>query len=263
MTRMRPYIGVMHQQMLNSVAKLISFRVSFVLLMMVEVTAICTAYLPVNFLFHHVEQLGPWNREQFMFFVFWNQCMFCCHNGLIAPNFWNLSTEIRTGALDFRLLRPLGSVFDVMTAINRPASLILLPVSVGLLIYYGIQINLSVTAWIMLPFTFCLAFLVMCLTELNIAFLSFWTKGGDSANFVRMQCQQVQRWPDFMYPARSRMMFTTVLPVLLSGSFGVGFLFDTSRIDLVGYMLVAVVVFCFLASFVWRLAIRRYESASS
>jgi ABC-2 type transport system permease protein len=244
-------------------AKLMSFRVSFLLLMGVEAAAILTTFLPVNFLFHHVEQLGPWNREQFMFFVFWIQSMFCCHNGLIAPNFWNFSTEIRTGALDFRLVRPLGSVFDMMTAVNRPASLLLLPVSVGLLIFYGLQIDLSLTAWIMMPFTFCLAFLVMCLTELNIAFLSFWTKGGDSANFVRMQCQQVQRWPDFMYPARSRTMFTTVLPVLLSGSFGVGFLFDTSRIDLVGYMLAAVVVFWFLASYIWCLGIRRYESASS
>ncbi len=263
MSSLRPYLAVIHQQLLNSTAKLMAFRVSFFLLLLVEVAAILTIFLPVNFLFEHVERLGPWNRDQFMFFAFWIQSMFCCHNAMIAPNFWIFSTEIRTGALDFRLLRPLGSVFDVMTAVNRPASLLLLPVSVGLLIHYGLQIGLSPMAWLTMPCIFCLAFLVMCLIELNLAFLSFWTKGGDSANFVRMQCQQIQRWPDFLYPPRTRMIFTAFLPVLLSGSFAVGFLFNTSRLDLVGSMLGAAVVFWCLASFVWRLGIRRYESASS
>ena len=63
--------------------------------------------------------------------------------GLIAANFWNLSDEIRTGKLDFRLVRPLGSLFDVFTAYIRPISLVMLPLYGVALIYYGRLSELS------------------------------------------------------------------------------------------------------------------------
>lgn len=263
MSTLRPYIRVIRQQIANSLAKLMAFRVSFLFLILVEVASLITAYVPASFLFNHVERLGPWNRSEFMFFIFWIQGMFCCHNGLVAPNFWNFAAEIRTGALDFRLLRPLGSVFDVMTAISRPATLMMLPFSAACLVYFGLQIRLSVLAWLTMPFVFGLAFLTMVVIELNLACLAFWTKGGDGANFVRMQCQQIQRWPDFMYPKRSRLFFSTAFPVLASGSFSVQFLFDTSRWDRIVLMGFVTLLFWLLASYLWSRGVRQYESASS
>jgi ABC-2 type transport system permease protein len=263
MEPIRPYLAVIRQQIANSTAKLMAFRLSFVLIVFVEVAYAITSYLPVSFLFDHVERLGPWNRTQFFFFVVWIQGLFCMHNGLIAPNFWNFSSEVRTGALDFRLLRPLGSLFDVMTAMSRPASLLMIPVLAAVATCFGIRLGLSTLSWCLMPFIFVLSFLAMVMIELNLSLVALWTSGGEGANFVRMQCQQVQRWPDFMYPQRTRQLFSTAIPLLASGSLAVRFLFDNTRWDGVVWLVLICVFFWLSAGVVWNLGLKRYESASS
>ena len=260
---MRPYLSVLKQQLANSIAKLMTFRASFIMTLFVEAAATITAYLPASFLFDHVTKLGPWNRMEFMFFVFWIQALMCIHGGLAAPNFWNFTTEIRTGALDFRLVRPLGSLFDAMTAFSRPGSLLAFIPVVGCIIYIGLQLGLSPVSWLAMPCIFTLSFIAMVAIEVNLVVLAFWTNGNDGMNFLRMQCQQIQRWPDFMYPSGTRTFFSTALPVLASGSLSVRFLFDTSHWEGIIIMLIISSVFSLLASFLWKKGLQRYESASS
>ena len=102
-----PYIRVLRQQMLNSLAKLMSFRLNFVLSVLFDAAAFVTFYFTTDFLFLHISHIGTWSRENFLFYIFWLQSVNCVHAGIVAPNFWNLASEIRDGNLDFRLLRPL------------------------------------------------------------------------------------------------------------------------------------------------------------
>lgn len=263
MKAIRPYLGVLYQVMLNSAAKFLSFRLSVVFNLVVELAAFFSMLLSVHFILAQVGQIGPWGRTEFMLFVFWYQTIVCLHGSLIGPNFWNFSTEVRTGNLDFRLLRPLGGLFDVLTAISRPGALVMLPVYIGFLVHYLIVLKVPLLVCLLVPVLILLSFALVALLETCIALSMLWTKGGDGINFIRMQGQQLQRWPDFMYPGGIRWFFTRVIPTLTAVSFPVRFVIDRSEWPGVIYVLGATVVMWFVVGVVWRAGLRRYESASS
>jgi ABC-2 type transport system permease protein len=263
MSRIDHYYKVFEQHALNSVSKLMSFRLNFVLSTIVEFASICIGYLTIDILFRHLEQIGPWGRSEFMLFSCWLQMLGCVHSSIAAPNFWNFSAELQNGNLDYRLLRPIGALFNCFTAIMRPAALLVLPVHLGLFIYFGLQVNLSVLAWCSFPALFALSYALTMLTELSVSMGMFWTIRGDGINFLRMQGQQLQRWPDFIYPLSIRSIFTYLFPVLMTTSMAIRFLLDPSRWQEVFALIVGVLVFWFVVSRLWALGLRRYESASS
>jgi ABC-2 type transport system permease protein len=263
MNSIRPYIAVLHQQFLNSFAKMMAFRVSMIIAASVEISVFLTFYLTANFLFNHIDTIGTWRRPEFMFFTFWYLMVMSTHNAFLAPNFWNFSMEIRTGNLDFRLLRPLGSLFDVFTAIQRPTSIMMLPIHIGFLIYYGAQAHLTGLSWTLLLPLLLLSFSLVALVEMAIAMTVFWTKGGEGLNFIRMQSQQFQRWPDFMFPDGIRRFFSSVIPILIALSFPVRFALNNTEWRGVLATALASIIFWFVVRLMWREGLKRYESASS
>jgi ABC-2 type transport system permease protein len=258
-----PYLRVLHQQMLNSLAKLMSFRLNFVLSMLFDVAAFATFYYTTDFLFLHISHIGTWNRENFLFYIFWLQSVNAIHAAIVAPNFWNFAAEIRDGNLDFRLLRPLGSLFDVFTAMTRPVTLLTTPFILGFVIYYGIQLHVSVMGWVMMPFLWFFSLICIVLIEVMISMGLLWTKGGDGINFVRIHCQQFQRWPDFVYPDRMRWVFTRIIPFLAAVTFPVRAVIGEGAWWEIPFLCVSMVGLWFMTRWLWTLGLRRYESASS
>lgn len=263
MRALRPYLAVLYQVLLNSLARFLTFRLSVMLNLVVEVSAFLSLLLPVYFLLSQLGHIGPWGRDQFMFYVFWYQVVFCLQGSLISPNFWNFSTEVRTGNLDFRLLRPLGALFDVLTAVTRPGALAMLPVYVGCLGYYLYVLKIPLIVCVFVPFLLGLSWALVALLEICIALSMLWVKGGDGVNFIRMQGQQLQRWPDFMYPNSVRYLFTRVIPTLAAMSFPARFVVDRREWPGVVYVFGAATVMWFVVGVIWRAGLRQYESASS
>ena len=263
MTGINQYWQVYRLKFSNAFAQLMSFRINFVLTVLVDIAHFATVFLTVQFLFNHVERIGPWGKNEFMFFICFIQSMDFIHSGMVAPNFWNFSDKLKTGKLDFRLLRPIGSLFDTFTAIMRPTSLCLVFLPLGVLIYYGIKLQLSWLSWVLLPVLFVQSFILVILIELSIALGMFWTIQGDGVNFVRLQTQRLKKWPDFIYQPIFRKFFTFFIPLLAVGSYPVQFLLNNSLWPGVLMLTLAIVVFWFLVSRIWALGLARYDSASS
>ena len=257
------YLAVLKQQFLNSLAKLMSFRLSFVLTVLFDIAAFLTFYYTTDIIFMHVVSIGGWTREHFLFFIFWMQSVNCLHSAIAAPNFWNFATEVRNGNLDFRLLRPLGSLFDVFTAITRPIALLMLPVVMGFVIYYGIALHVAFWGWIAMPFLWLLSFVLLMLLEILISMGLLWTKGGDGINFVRIHVQQFEKWPDFVYPNPMRLFFTRVLPCLAAGTFPVKAVLGLGEWWEIPFLVFMTFVVWHVIGKLWMLGLKRYESASS
>ena len=257
------YVSVLKQQFLNSLAKLMSFRLSFFLTVLFDIAGFITFYYTTDIIFAHVTSIGGWTRDHFLFFIFWMQSVNCLHSSIAAPNFWNFATEIRNGSLDFRLLRPLGSLFDVFTAVTRPIGLLVLPVVLGFVIHYGIKLHVTLGGWIAMPFLWLLTFVLLALLEILMSMGLLWTKGGDGINFVRIQMQQFQRWPDFVYPGALRILFSRIFPILAVGTFPVKAVLGQGEWWEIPFLVCMTFFIWGLIGKVWILGLRRYESASS
>jgi ABC-2 type transport system permease protein len=263
MKTIRTYAATYAKFLETSTSVAMSFRTSFVLLIIMDLCFYLSTFSTVNFIYEHVAMIGPWQRDQLLFFISFMLIIDNLHMTFVSENFWELSFSIRTGAFDFVVLRPLSTIFSTFFRHFRPSTLLNLPVAIFFLIKYGLAVELAPLAWALIPVMVLLSFTLLLLIEFTLCTSMFWLVDGFGINFLRMQMQQLARWPDFVYGALSRRVLITAIPILLIGSGPVTFLFDQSAWQLLALMLMAIVLFFFILKFFWRLGLRRYDSASS
>ncbi len=263
MRTLRRYLAVYSMFVSNCFAAATSFRLHFVLLIVMDQIFYFSLLASVDFIFDHVPRIGSWGRPQFMFFIAFMLAVDHLHMTFVSESFWDFSFDLRTGRLDFILLRPLNTLFSIFARQIRPASLINFFTPWGCLIYFGRQVDLSWASWLLLPLLVLLSLLLLTSIEILFSMLMFWTVESFGINFLRMQLQQIARWPDFIYQDFGRRLFTFAVPILLVGSAPVRFLFDPGDWKgLVGAG-VSLLLVWLLIGLAWQKGLKSYESASS
>ena len=260
---MKTYIEVYKKFFNTSLAEASSFRTSFILIILMDIIFYLTTLSSVSFIYDHVSTIGPWNKDQLMFFIAFMLTMDHLHMTIVSENFWELSVKIRTGTLDFDLLRPLSSIFSVFFRYVRTSSLVNTPLVWGMLIYFGAQLNLTWAQWAVIPPLIILGLSLFVIIEFCLSVAMFWTIEGWGINFLRMQLQQLARWPHFIYSYFPRKILTLCLPILLVGSGPVNFIYDFSNTHLLIGGLVALTVSAIFLKYLWAFALTKYDSPSS
>jgi viologen exporter family transport system permease protein len=259
----RRYIELYKEFVGNSFAEAMSYRLHFVLLIVMDLAFYFSTLASVDFIYGYVQAIGPWKHDRFMFFISFMLAVDHLHMTFVSENFWIFSYELRTGLLDFVLLRPMGALFTIFFRRMRPASLCNIVVPWACLVHYGRGAGLAAWGWAALPPLVLLAVTLIVSLEILLSMSMFWLIESVGVNFVRMQLQQVSRWPDFVYRYFAEKFFTIVFPILLVGSAPVRFLFDASEwAGLLG-MAAACGASWVAIGFFWKLGLRAYESASS
>jgi ABC-2 type transport system permease protein len=259
----RHYIEVYQKFLSTNFSVSMSFRTSFTLLVFMDIFFYLSTLMTVEFIFQHISTLGPWDKSQLMFFISFMLVIDNLHMALLSESFWVLSHQIKTGDIDFILLKPIHSIFTIFFRYPRPSSIINAFLTWGVLIYYGNKLSLDLLSWILIPILIILAFSLLAILEIIISTSMFWMQEGLGINFLRMQLQQLSRWPDYIYSKLAKRVFLICFPILLVGSAPVHFLLDHSEWEyLVGSCIAIVISFIFMIR-LWKLALTKYESASS
>ncbi len=261
--RMKVYASVYLRFLSTCFAAASTYRLHFVLLLIMDQLFYFTMLGSVDFIFDHVPRIGSWGRPEFMFFIAYMLAVDHLHMTFVSESFWEFAFDIRTGRLDFILLRPLNTLFTLFARQIRPGTLLNGVTPWTVLWYYGHQLQLASWSWICLPFLVVLSLFLLTALEILLSMLMFWTIESYGINFLRMQLQGISRWPDFVYQGWARRIFAWILPVLLVGTAPVRFLLDAGEYAGIVNMLLCLVLTCLAIAWAWRKALRAYESASS
>ncbi len=259
----KTYLSVYKKFFDTSLAEASSFRTSFILIIFMDIIFYLTTLSSVSFIYDHVSTIGPWDKNQLMFFIAFMLTIDHLHMTIVSENFWELSVKIRTGTLDFDLLRPLSSIFSVFFRYVRTSSLVNTPLVWSMLVYFGMKVNLSAAQWLIIPILIILGFVLFVLIEFCLSVAMLWTIEGWGINFLRMQLQQLARWPNFIYSYLPRKVLTIFLPILLVGSGPVNFIFDSKNQVLLLGAIFAILAFCLILKHLWAFALTKYDSPSS
>ncbi len=263
LSRTKYYLLLYREFIKTCFVEAMSFRLHFVLLIIMDLVFYASVFASVDIIYQHVETIGTWNREQLMFFVSFILSVNHLQMSLLANNYWELSLLIRQGGLDFLLVKPASSLFSTFLRRISAGSTLLFLVPWSCMIYFGNKLGFTWHAWVILPFLVLLAFMLTGLIETIISCAMFWMLEGVGINFLRMQLQQVARWPDFIYAGFIRKILTFFIPVLLIYNAPSRFLFDFHDWLVMVGMLSAVAIGWVVLFFLWKLCLNSYESASS
>ncbi|OFZ74633.1 MAG: hypothetical protein A3K03_12880, partial [Bdellovibrionales bacterium RIFOXYD1_FULL_44_7] len=247
----------------TSFSEAMSFRAHFVLLIVMDLVFYGTHLWSIDILYDHIHLIGTWRREHLLFFASVMLAINQLTMTLVSENYWQFPLMIRTGNFDFHLVKPVSSIFLTFFRTIRPGSMFNMAFTAPAVVYFGLQVDLGFWAWIALPFGIVLGFLLQNSLEMLFSCAMFWMIDGTGVNFIRIEFQQLARWPDFVYPSMLRGALTYLVPVLLIGSAPVRFLLAPSDFWPILGLVVFLLFFWALLGFFWRMGLLAYESASS
>src|SRR5438477_1481639 len=112
---MRRYLEIYSIMLRNSLIRELSFKVNFVLWMIVEVLWFCGQILFFGIVFGHVDRIGDWSKWEVVLLLGTHQIIAQLFQAFFFVNISNIPELVRTGKLDSLLVLPIDSQFAVST----------------------------------------------------------------------------------------------------------------------------------------------------
>ncbi len=262
----RNYLSLYAALWRNSVIREMSFKVSFLMWIVVEALWFVLQLSFIGVLYLHTESIGSWTKWQVVALVGTSHLIQQLFTALFLTNLTALSEHIRTGKLDFMLLLPVNTRFLVSFRQVDLGGFISAAGALGV-IGYALH-RLSHTPGVAQVAGFFLLVLVGILIHYSLMLMlsasSFWTVRAQGIVWGYYNLFNIARLPDEAFRGPFKAVFTFVLPMLLVSNVPVKLLVDKLGSPFEILLLVALAAIIFGASeLLWRTALKRYTSASS
>ena len=260
---LRYYLRLYQMFVTTSIIEMMSFRVHYIMATTIQLIYVGTTIAGIKIIYRYVEHIGVWSEHEFLFFTSFILTVRLLHDAVMTRNYWEFSEYIVKGTLDFHLLKPAITPFSVFFRFVRPPMFFMVPVCFILLLYYAHALGFTLVQMAMLPIFVGISFALLASVSILLCCGMFWVYRGYGLNFIRLQCNEISTWPDFIFTGAVRNFFTFVFPLLLIGSAPTRFLLDHADHMLLLVMVCSLIANVILISLLWNKGVRQYESASS
>ena len=282
------YAAVFWTVVRNSLVRDMSFRSNFWL---ESVTALCWMMMNLGFyllVFEYAREIAPgWGKYQFFVFLATTMIVNSLMQAFFMPSAEEFSELIRTGNLDFALLKPIDTQFLISLQRVEWSSLSNFFVALLLLGYSLVQLTgqtpdpLVLSPWMVLAYPLYVACGVAMLYSLmiSLAATSIWLGRNQSLYDFWFYITNFSRYPMEIYEGRVgtplRLFFTFIVPIMIVVNVPARVLaipFGAPRPEagwgldqriLLGFALLATVGSILAARWVFLRALDSYRSASS
>ena len=278
------YWGVFLTFARNSLVRDMTFRGNFLIDAVTSVTWMAMNLGFYLLVFQYTKQVAGWDKFEFFAFLSTTMIVNSIVQSFFMPNCEELSELIRTGGLDFALLKPIDTQFLISLRKIEWSGLSNLLAGVVLLIVSLVQLTtrvddpLTLHPLMIVWYLFYVAcgVVIMYSVMISLSATSIWLGQNRSLYDFWFYITNFSRYPMEIYDGSwgtpLRMMFTFVLPILLVVNvpariivwpFGNNSQQSQGTWYLAGFMLVATALSFFASRWLFQRALRGYRSASS
>lgn len=261
---MKRYLRLYITFIKNCLVRELEFRLNFVIRSLIYFLWAGLSFATIYLIMGQVHIIAGWDRDSvfLLTFVFYFSNTF--YKAVFHSNLNNIPSYIRNGDMDFLLLKPINSRFLVtmryfkFEQLPRMFLFIYLIISQTAKINPSINILESLTAVFLISFGIfsmsCLIFIISC--------LAFWRPRIWNLFAVVENVLNLGQYPNNIYKG-ILFYIITFLPIAIFATFPTRFLLGEGSLELVLLSTFIFLVFTLLSQLVWRMGLRRYESASS
>ena len=270
------YSRVLATFLRNSLVREMTFRANFVIQVITRAFWFFAQITLFDIIYRNVDAINDWSREEYFAFMATGMLINAIVETLFMPNCANFSELIRTGNLDFALLKPIDTQFLISFEKVNLAMLNQILMSLGLLAYALTAIGVSVTlaqvgiyvAYILVAVAFFYSLMI------TLASTSVWFGRNQGLYDFWFYITIFARYPRSIYGGTKpnvvegadvlQFAFTYVAPILLVVTVPARALVKTvERPEFFLVAALAAVAGLFLSRLAFKLALRSYRSASS
>ena len=262
----------------NALIREMTFRGNFIITVLTRALWFCSQVLLFKIIFSNVAQITEgWNEYQYFAFMATGMLINALIESLFMPNAANFSELIRTGNLDFALLKPIDTQFLISFEKMDLAMLNQVLLSIGLLVYAlsNLPEGVGVTmAGVSLYLLFVVAGVTIFYSlMISLASTAIWFGRNQGLYDFWFYITVFARYPRSIYQTEPASLagsvilftFTFVLPILVVVTVPARVLLGTldHQAWLAGVALAAAVFGLVVSRMVFTRSLRSYRSASS
>ncbi len=262
----RRYLGIYGTLWRNSIMREMGFRANFMLWLMVELLWFALQLGFNSVIYLHTDTVATWTKWQVVMLIGTSHFIQQLFQAFFLVNCAQLSELVHTGKMDFMLLFPINTRFLVTLRHVDLGGFVSAASGLAVVFYAARQLHLAASPAQMAGYVgLCAAAIFIHYSLMFLmASISFWTVRAQGLVMAYYNLFSIARIPDAAFHGAARTIFTLAIPMLLVASVPVKALLETLRSPGEVVLLLAMSLVCFLLShLVWRLALRRYASASS
>lgn len=276
MERARAYAGVFYMFARNSLIRDMTFRANFLIETVSSVTWMLMNLGFYALVFNYTSNIEGWGKYQFFVFIATTMFVNSLVQTFFMPNAEELSELVRTGGLDFALLKPIDTQFLVSLQRVNWSSLGNFFVASALLAFALSRIEgleLTLVRGALYAFYVLCGVLILYSVMTSLAATSIWLGRNQSLYDFWFYLTNFSRYPMEIYGGSSagdalRWTFTFVVPILVVINVPAGIMAkpldaQNAGFQLAGFALLATAASLVGSRWVFHRALHSYRSASS
>ena len=239
------------------------FRASFFVWVAVELAWFVIQLAFLGVIYHHVDEVAGWNRNQMIILVATNQLVIQIFTAFLMPGLSKLPELVRTGKLDFVLLKPPAflvstSHLEIGPLANGAIATVVLTGAVHSLGLHPSAPELLAYVGLILA-----GLLVHYAILMGLVSLTFWIIQAESVLLGYYTIFHVARIPREAATGWFRIFFTFAIPLLLVANVPASALIRGLEPGPILVFLLSSLLVAAGSTFFFLFGLRRYQSASS
>ena len=259
------YYRLFAAQLRTSVTVAAAYRFQFILDGVLAVLWIGTGVVPLFVALHGRPPIGGWTFDQSLVVVGLFTVLKAILDGAVNPSLVAVVDHIRTGTLDFLLIKPKDAQFLVCTSKFELWRGIDLLAGAGIIVLALVRLGTvprpqHVALAALLLFA---AVVLLYSVWLLVVTAAFWVVRLDNLAFMFNALFDFARWPRSVMKGAFRVVFTFVLPLAVMTSYPAEALLGTLGAAETARALGLAVFFAVASRLAFRRALAQYTSASS
>lgn len=260
---MRRYLKVLLTFWRASLAAEVEYRTNFLLALLSASGGLVGALFSLSLFFQRGHTFDGWSYDESLVVLGIFTSLQGLTQTLLVPNLSAIVTLVETGNLDFTLLKPIDSQFQVSLRRISPWGVPDIFFGVGVLLWacLRLQVQAQQVVFALLPLT--LGALTLYGMWFMLATTAIWFVKTYNATAVLQGLLDAGRFPISAFPAGLRVFFTVVVPVAFLTTFPAEVILGR-RAPTSVLLAAAIALGLLMASrLFWKFALRSYTSASS
>lgn len=262
---MRRYLKLYWHSLRASLTTAMAYRIDFLVNGAISLWWMLWALVPLLVVFDRADGIAGWSFPEAMLVVAWFTALRGLIEGVITPSLNALVEGIRTGTLDFVLLKPADAQFLTSTARFVPFKVFDVAAALAIVVWAMGRLGRTPDATDLLVAVALLgaAITVVYSIFILVACAAFWVVRLDNLAYLFQSIFDFARWPVQIFRGGWRVLFTFVVPLAVMTTYPAMALLG--RLDRTTALFAAGVALFFLvlSRVAWRRSIGAYTSASS
>jgi ABC-2 type transport system permease protein len=247
-----------------SIAVQLEYRVNFVVNLIGSLLTAVGSLFGLSILIAGGSSLGGWNQTEAIVIVGVFTLMEGFMGVFLYPNLNKIGEGVRTGSMDFTLLKPLDAQFLISSRdvnILRVADLL---IGVGLIVYASLQLASVQAPGILIAVLLILAgFASIYSIWFMLCTTAFWWVGVENITELFWGFFRAGQFPVTAFPGWGRILFTFVIPVAFITTVPAEALIGRGKLETALGALGVALLLLIVSRLFWKFALRNYTSASS